>query len=81
MPPPLVIVSPRLALAFLCAFLQGVFKLLLRGVRGIYNGQGARVVLVSVAEESHEAATDETVHDCIIGPVRGSGVLGTSCRF
>ena len=73
--------SPCLALAFLYAFLQGVFKLLLRGVRGIHNGQSARGVIVNIAEESHEAATDETAHDRIIGPVRGSGVPGTSCGF
>lgn len=62
-------------------FLQGVFELLLCGVHGIHDGRGAGIVIVDVAEESHEAATNETVHDRIIGPVRGSGVLGTSYGF
>lgn len=76
LPPPLVIVSPRLALAFLYAFLQGVFKLLLRGVRGIHNGQGARVVIVSVTEESYKAATDEAPTTALLVLSEGRGSRG-----
>lgn len=76
LPSPLAIVSPHLGLAFSLCFLQGVFELLLCGVRGIHDGRRARVVIVGVAEESHEAATDETIHDRIIGLIRGPGSRG-----